>query len=70
MSECNQSSGDGGLRGNGQWSPWSTIAFLTAIGCSSHLVTKYGSTLYIGIDEVLAHYACTFENSDLHFNFQ
>ena len=57
---------------------WSRIAFLTAICCSSHPVitkygstfTKYGSTLYIGMDEVLAHYACTFENSDLHFHFQ
>ena len=27
-------------------------------------ITPYGSTLYIiGMDEVLAHYACTFENS-------
>ena len=34
------------------------------------IITKYGSTLYIGMDEVLAHYACTFENSDLHFHFQ
>ena len=34
------------------------------------LITKYGSTLYIGMDEVLANYACTFENSDLHFHFQ
>ena len=33
-------------------------------------ITKYGSTLYIGMDEVLAHYACTFEISDLHFYFQ
>ena len=33
-------------------------------------ITKYGSTLYIGMDEVLAHYACTFETSDLHFHFQ
>ena len=33
-------------------------------------ITKYGSTLYIGMDKVLAHYACTFENSDLHFHFQ
>ena len=33
-------------------------------------ITKYGSTLYIGMDEVLAHYACTFENSNLHFHFQ
>ena len=29
-------------------------------------ITKYGSILYIGMDEVLAHYACTFENSNLH----
>ena len=34
------------------------------------IITKYHSTLYIGMDEVLAHYACTFENSDLHFHFQ
>ena len=33
-------------------------------------ITKYGSTLYIGMDEVLAHYACTFEISELHFHFQ
>ena len=33
-------------------------------------ITKYSSTLYIGMDEVLAHYACTFEISDLHFHFQ
>ena len=33
-------------------------------------ITIYGSTLYIGMDEVLAHYACTFENSNLHFHFQ
>ena len=33
-------------------------------------ITKFGSTLYIGMDEVLAHYACTFENSKLHFHFQ
>ena len=26
--------------------------------------------LYIGMDEALAHYACTFENSDLNFYFQ
>ena len=30
-------------------------------------ITQYGSTLCIGIEEVLAHYACTFENSNLHF---
>ena len=24
----------------------------------------------IGMDEVLAHYACIFDNSDLHFHFQ
>ena len=24
----------------------------------------------IGMDEVLAHYACTFKNSNLHFHFQ
>ena len=36
----------------------------------SPFITKYGSTLYIGMDEVLANYACTFESSDLHFQFQ
>ena len=30
----------------------------------------YNSTSYIGMDEVLAHYACTFEISDLNFHFQ
>ena len=34
------------------------------------IITKYGSTLYVGMNEVLAHYACTFENFDLHFHFQ
>ena len=33
-------------------------------------ITKYGSTLYIEMNEVLAHYGCTFENSNLQFNFQ
>ena len=34
-------------------------------------ITKYGSTLYIiGMDEVLALYACTFELSNLYFHFQ
>ena len=33
-------------------------------------ITKYSSTLYIGMDGVLVHYACTFENSNLHFYFQ
>ena len=37
---------------------------------SSRDITKYGSTLYIGMDEVLAHHACTFENSELHFHLQ
>ena len=48
--------------------------FIHWLVCISVLVdraiTKYGSTLYIGMDEVLAHYACTFEDSDLHFHFQ
>ena len=38
--------------------------------CVMLAITKYGSTLYIGMDEVLAHYACTFKNSNLHFHFQ
>ena len=55
-------------------------AFLFTVHCSRAFsfrydsalfpITKYGSTLYIGMDEVLAHYACTFENSNLHFHFQ
>ena len=36
---------------------------------STHYITKYGSTLYTGMDEVLAHYAFTYENSNLHFDF-
>ena len=34
------------------------------------LFTKYGSTLFIGMNDVLAHYACTFKNSNLHFHIQ
>ena len=34
-----------------------------------YTITRYGSTLYnIGMDEVLAHYACTFENSNNYVN--
>ena len=33
-------------------------------------IMRSQSTLYIGMDEVLAHYACTFKNSNLHFHFQ
>ena len=43
-------------------------AVTTCITLSLYCITKYGSTLYIGMDEVLAHYVCTFENSDLHFH--
>ena len=32
-------------------------------------ITKYGSTLYIGMDEVFQHHAHTFEKSDLNFHF-
>ena len=52
------------------------INYSTSCNCSqitkklSTTITKYDSTLYIGMDEVLAHYACTFENSNLHFHFQ
>ena len=38
--------------------------------CGMHYITKYGSTLYIGMDEVLKHHAHTFEKSDLNFHFQ
>ena len=30
-------------------------------------ITKYGSTLYIGMDEVFQHHAHTFEKSSLNF---
>ena len=33
-------------------------------------ITKYGSTLYIGMDEVFQHHAHTFEEFDLNFHFQ
>ena len=33
-------------------------------------ITKYGSTLYIGMDEVLQHHGHTFEKSNLNFWFQ
>ena len=36
---------------------------------NSLLITKYGSTLYIGMDEVFQHYAHTFEKSNLNFHF-
>ena len=34
------------------------------------VITKYGSTLYIGMDEVFQHHAHTFEKSNLNFHFQ
>ena len=34
------------------------------------IIIKYGSTLYIGMDEVFQHHAHTFEKSDLNFHFQ
>ena len=33
-------------------------------------ITKYGSTLYIGMDEVSQHHGHTFEKSNLNFQFQ
>ena len=30
-------------------------------------ITKYDSTLYIGMDKVFQHHAHTFEKSDLNF---
>ena len=36
----------------------------------SSLFTKYGSALYIGMDEVFQHHAHKFEKSDLNFHFQ
>ena len=46
------------------------VGILTVTTLLPACIIKYGSTLYIGMDEVLAHYACTFESSDLHFHFQ
>ena len=50
----------------------SSIPQSITVLCDIHksIITKYGSTLYIGMDEVLAHYAGTFKNSNLHFHFQ
>ena len=46
------------------------IYIISGIISEEKAITKYGNTLYIGMDEVLTHYACTFENSSLHFHFQ
>ena len=35
-----------------------------------YCITKYGSTLYIGMDEVFQHHAYTVEKSNLNFHFQ
>ena len=37
---------------------------------TTFIITKYGSTLYIGMDMVFQHHAHTFEKSDLNFHFQ
>ena len=36
----------------------------------TEFITKYGSTLYIGMDEVSQHHAHTFEKSNLNFHFK
>ena len=36
----------------------------------NRVVSQSTVVLCIGMDEVLVHYTCTFENSDLHFSFQ
>ena len=33
-------------------------------------ITKYSSTLHLGMEEVFQHHAHTFEKSDLNFHFQ
>ena len=38
--------------------------YLLLLSFSCTYITKYGSILYIGMDVVLAHYACTFKNSN------
>ena len=35
-----------------------------------HTITKYSSTLYIGMGEVFQHHAHTFEKFNLNFHFQ
>ena len=34
------------------------------------IITKYGSALYIGMDEVSQHHGHTFEKSNLNIQFQ
>ena len=46
----------------------SLVVFLAKLACILSQSTVV--LCIIGMDEVLAHYACTFENSDLHFHFQ
>ena len=42
------------------------VSFIWRLKCTG-IITKYGSTLYIGMDEVSHHHAHTFEKSDLKF---
>ena len=48
-----------------QWIPK-----VTGSNWYANSVSQSTVVLCIGMDEVLAHYACKFENSDLHFHFQ
>ena len=49
---------------------WSRVGkYVVGIMCA-YTITKYGSTLYIGMDEVFQHHTHTFEKSDLNFHFQ
>ena len=56
------------------WKDWlcysQHLSLTTVLELKLATVKVQYSTLYIGMDEVLSHYACTFENSDLHFHFQ
>ena len=53
----------------GQASQKTTLIY-NHVYCPLITTTKYGSTLYIGMDEVFQHHAHTFEKSDLNFHFQ
>ena len=48
----------------------SLISEVSSPEYACNMITKYASTLYIGMDEVFQHHAHTFEKSDLNFHFQ
>ena len=57
------------------WQPYKLctnkgMLIYTTIARRHTIITKYGSTLYIGMDKDFQHHAHTFEKSDLNFHFQ